>query len=190
MADDQPLQTRLADRMPSAPTPEPPEPLSRGLIMLPLEAGSPGLKVVNVTTWGSPANEARVHLFYFGGMPSSAEEPALHSMMAGKADIFKEKDVHCVCIDKPGMGLTPYCSDFSIRRDWPRTVARVADALSIQRYGVFGMSNGGPYVMACLTTPVEEDRKRVVAAAMIVVSTEKKSAHHNTPSELQTFFKS
>ena len=58
-------------------------------------------------------------------MPASAEEPALHSVMAGSPDLYKGKDVCLVAIDKPGMGLTPFSQEFRIRRDWPGIVAQV-----------------------------------------------------------------
>lgn len=124
---------------------------------------------VKVTTWGSPLSHAVVSLFYFGGTPSSAEEPPLHSLAMSKNDIYKERAIHLVCIDKPGVGGSQLDTAFSIRCDWPRIVSNVADELGIgEEYGVFGISNGGPHVMACLSTQDTRYKKRVRAAAMIV----------------------
>jgi pimeloyl-ACP methyl ester carboxylesterase len=107
-------------------------------------------------------------MFYFGGTPSSAEEPALHSLVLSTGDLYADRGIHLVCIDKPGVGGTEMEPAFKIRRDWPRIVANVADELGIDRYAVFGISNGGPHVMACLAAEEIEYKQRVRAAAMIV----------------------
>jgi pimeloyl-ACP methyl ester carboxylesterase len=127
--------------------------------------GIPAL--VRVTQWGAPLASAQHVLFYFGGMPASAEEPALHSAKGG-ADLYRSRGIHLVCVDKPGMGGSTVSYFHSIRADWPRVVATVADQLGIDRYAVLGMSNGGPHVMACLTHP---DAKHRVRAGCLVVGT-------------------
>lgn len=169
---------------------------------------SPGIpRTVHVTAWGAPLATARYVLFYFGGMPASAEEPALHSVTAttgtgtdvGTAgtgqevpmvvDIYKERGIHLIAIDKPGMGLSEWKYRYSIRNDWPQIVHQVAEHYGVvddatgtdsgggtdgsgsstrptSGYGVFGISNGGPHVMACLTHPLTA--AHVQAAAMIV----------------------
>jgi len=92
----------------------------------------------------------------------------LHSAMVSKPDLYREKGVHLICIDKVGMGGTSLNTNFKIRRDWPRIVASVADRLGVRTFGVFGVSNGGPYVMSVLTADRREDRARCKAAAMVV----------------------
>jgi pimeloyl-ACP methyl ester carboxylesterase len=161
---------------------------------------SPGIpRTVHVTAWGAPLATAKYVLFYFGGMPASAEEPSLHSVTAATStgtavtsatgqevptvvDIYKERDIHLIAIDKPGMGLSEWKYRYSIRNDWPAIVHQVAEhygvvhahddatgtdgTVSSSGYGVFGVSNGGPHVMACLTHP--QTAAHVQAAAMIV----------------------
>lgn len=129
-----------------------PQPLSRRVIELAqAECDTPGLpRRATVTTWGVPLNEARATIVYAGGSPTSAEEPALHSVAHGH-DIYKSRRIHLVTIDKPGMGGTDLNPRFKIRRDFPRLVARVADELGVKRFAVIGISNGGPYAMAVLT---------------------------------------
>jgi pimeloyl-ACP methyl ester carboxylesterase len=170
---------------------------------------SPGIpRAVYVTAWGAPLATAKYVLFYFGGMPASAEEPALHSVTAATGtstseigqempvvvDIYKERDIHLIAIDKPGMGLSEWKYRYSIRNDWPAIVHQVAEHYGVVQvredvtgtgvtgtssdgtngtgssrsngYGVFGVSNGGPHVMACLTHP--QTAAHVQAAAMIV----------------------
>jgi pimeloyl-ACP methyl ester carboxylesterase len=53
-----------------------------------------------------------------------------------------------IALDRPGMGL----SDYQPRRrlmDWPDDVLQVAAALGLDRFGVLGISGGGPYAAAC-----------------------------------------
>lgn len=142
-----------------------PAPLARSILNLAVKQGIPSQ--VKVTQWGTQLSDARHVLFYFGGMPTSAEEPALHSAAAG-SDVYAARRIHVVCIDKPGMGSSKLSYFFSVRRDWPSIVSAVADQLKIQQYGVFGISNGGPYVMACLTHPEPAIRNRVKAGCMVV----------------------
>ena len=145
--------------------------------ILSLRRISPGIpKSVNVTAWGSPlkqddddkgSSSSALHtIFYFGGMPASAQEPALHSIAAGESDCYAARRIHCICLDKPGMGQTPLRYWFQIHRDWPEIVLQVAHHYGIERYAVAGVSNGGPYVMACLTHPAT--RENISTAAMIV----------------------
>ncbi|KAI2506752.1 Alpha beta hydrolase [Fragilaria crotonensis] len=125
--------------------------------------------VVKVTQWGSSLEDAKHVVFYFGGMPASAEEPALHSCRTSSSatgnDVYASRKIHLVCIDKPGMGGSSFQYRFSIQKDWPRILDSVASQLEIQdQYGVVGVSNGGPYVMASLL----DKKSRVKAAAMVV----------------------
>jgi pimeloyl-ACP methyl ester carboxylesterase len=56
--------------------------------------------------------------------------------------------VRLIIVDRPGYGL----SDFQPQRtllDWPADVTELADVLDIDRFGVFGMSGGGPHAAAC-----------------------------------------
>jgi pimeloyl-ACP methyl ester carboxylesterase len=143
-----------------------PKALSRRV--LELAEGDTGLpRRVKVTTWGTPLAQAKLTVIYAGGAPTSAEEPTLHSANFA-TDIYAERGIHLVAIDKPGMGGTSFNSRFQIRRDYPRLVARVADELGVGKYGVVGISNGGPYVMALLTAPDDSLRARVLAASMVV----------------------
>lgn len=152
--------------MPSPASAALPLPLARHVLSL--SATTHGLPTrVKVTQWGASLTAAKHVVFYFGGMPASAEEPALHSAASQQADAYAARGLHLICIDKPGMGGTPFSYRFQIRRDWPVVVHQVAQQLNVPNtYGVMGMSNGGPYVMSTLTHPIFA--KRVKAACMIV----------------------
>ena len=59
-----------------------------------------------------------------------------------------EAGVRLILVDRPGYGL----SDLQPGRtllDWPRDIAELTDELGIERFGVFGMSGGGPHAAAC-----------------------------------------
>jgi len=50
--------------------------------------------------------------------------------------------------DRPGMGGSDFQRD-RVLLDWPNDVAELADSLGMERFGVLGVSGGGPYVLAC-----------------------------------------
>lgn len=57
-------------------------------------------------------------------------------------------NVRFIAPDRPGYGL----SDFQAERrisEWPRDLLELADALSLGRFAVLGISGGGPYAVAC-----------------------------------------
>lgn len=81
-------------------------------------------------------------LYFFHGFPGSRLQAALVHEQALRADVC------LVAIDRPGFG----CSTLQPRRrilDWPGDVAAVADHLGHERFGVLGVSCGGPYALAC-----------------------------------------
>jgi pimeloyl-ACP methyl ester carboxylesterase len=61
---------------------------------------------------------------------------------------FEDLNARIIVADRPGMGL----SDFKPKRkllDWPNDVVELADSLKLDRFGVMGISGGGPYAVAC-----------------------------------------
>lgn len=56
--------------------------------------------------------------------------------------------------DRPGYGLSDLQPGRRIT-DWPRDVLELADALSLERFPVLGVSGGGPYAIACAGTITE-----------------------------------
>ncbi|MBW3661716.1 MAG: alpha/beta hydrolase, partial [Actinobacteria bacterium] len=81
-------------------------------------------------------------VFLFHGFPGSRLEGMLADEPASEAG------VHLIALDRPGFGL----SDFAPRRtvsSWADDVAEVATILGIDRFGVIGVSGGGPFALAC-----------------------------------------
>lgn len=84
-------------------------------------------------------------VFYFHGTPGSRYE-AEFSHQAGRRYGYR-----IIALDRPGIG----CSDYVRGRrllDWPKDVSHVAEQLGIDRFGVIGVSGGGPYALACCHT--------------------------------------
>lgn len=60
-------------------------------------------------------------------------------------------NVRLIAPDRPGYGLSDLQPERRIS-DWPRDVLELADALSLGRFPVLGVSGGGPYALACAGT--------------------------------------
>ena len=56
--------------------------------------------------------------------------------------------VRLIAPDRPGYGHSTYDAHRRLV-DWPRDVAELADHLGFARFGVFGVSGGGPHAAAC-----------------------------------------
>lgn len=81
-------------------------------------------------------------VLYFHGLPSSRREGALADRQARRLGL------RIISVDRPGFGGSSFQSDRRIA-DWPGDISRLADTLSLPRFGVMGTSGGGPYVLAC-----------------------------------------
>ncbi len=98
---------------------------------------------------GSPA-------FYFHGTPGGLLEGRLLD------DAARLQDVRLIAVDRPGYGSSDFKKDRRIT-DWPADVADLADALAIDRFGVVGLSGGGPHAQACAAAMPE----RVTTAVIV-----------------------
>jgi len=71
-------------------------------------------------------------------------------------------DVRIIAVERPGVGhSTPHLH--ADVRALARDVGALADALGVERFGLVGLSGGGPYVLAC----AHDMPERVVAAAVL-----------------------
>ncbi|HEY1050412.1 MAG TPA: alpha/beta hydrolase [Prosthecobacter sp.] len=81
-------------------------------------------------------------LFYFHGWPGSRlQGEFLHE--AGK-----KRGVRVVAPDRPGIGLSDYQPGRTLL-DWPTDIQELAAHLGWENFHAFGVSGGGPYVLAC-----------------------------------------
>ena len=96
-------------------------------------------------------------VFWFHGTPGARRQiPPLARRFA------VERGVRLIGVDRPGVGnSTPHL--YSQLADWPEDIETLADHLAIDKFGVVGLSGGGPYVLSC----AHAFPKRVVAAAVV-----------------------
>ena len=81
-------------------------------------------------------------LYYFHGFPGSRLQAAFHHEAAQQAAVC------LVAPERPGFGH----SEFAARRSilsWAEDQRQLADHLGHARFGVLGVSCGGPYALAC-----------------------------------------
>lgn len=81
-------------------------------------------------------------VFYFHGTPGSRYEPMFGDRAA------REYGYRILALDRPGIGRSDYIKGRTLL-DWPQDVHEVAKHLEIERFGVIGVSGGGPYALAC-----------------------------------------
>lgn len=96
-------------------------------------------RALGYAEYGDPSGTP---LFYFHGFPNSRENARLAD------DAARRNHVRLIALERPGFGR----SDFKPGRtlaDWPDDVSEAADALGVGRFGIVGLSGGGPYVAAC-----------------------------------------
>lgn len=94
---------------------------------------------LNYLRYGNPEGKP---FFYFHGIPGSRYESGLIKNQA------VELNLSIIAIDRPGYGLSDFYPERSLL-DWPQDVAAVADALGLEKFGIIGISGGGPYTLAC-----------------------------------------
>ena len=95
-------------------------------------------------------------VFFFHGWPSSRYHgKMLHEVAAGRG-------LRIIAPDRPGIGLSDPLPGRSFAA-WARDIEGLADELGIERFGLFGISGGGPYTLATAAALPE----RVRAAAVI-----------------------
>ncbi|WBQ05985.1 alpha/beta fold hydrolase [Kribbella sp. CA-293567] len=94
-------------------------------------------------------------VFFLHGCPDTR-----HAAYAGEA-AARRTGVRLVAVNRPGYGLSDEAASdhLSVAGD----VAAVADLLGVARYGVLGMSLGGPYALACAV----RDPSRVTAVQVV-----------------------
>lgn len=81
-------------------------------------------------------------LYFCHGFPGSRLQAALVHEQA------RDAGVAVIAIDRPGFGASSLVPRRRIL-DWPRDLVVVADYLGHERFGVLGVSCGGPYALAC-----------------------------------------
>ena len=81
-------------------------------------------------------------VFGFHGTPGS------HRHIEPLAAAATRVGVRLIAPDRPGYGHSTF-SPARALSDWPKDVLAIADELGVERFGVFGVSGGGPHAAAC-----------------------------------------
>ena len=89
--------------------------------------------------FGSPTGRA---VIYCHGFPSSRRE----AMLLHEAAL--DANARIIAPDRPGYGDSDPAPERSIA-DWSDDVALLADRLKLGKFGLIGVSGGGPYALAC-----------------------------------------
>jgi pimeloyl-ACP methyl ester carboxylesterase len=109
---------------------------------------------IGFAEYGEPAGDA---IFWFHGTPGGRRQiPPRARELAG------ERGVRLIGVERPGTGHSTAHLHDSLAAA-AGDVEQVADRLNIERFGVVGLSGGGPYVLAC----AHELPERVVAGAVL-----------------------
>ena len=95
-------------------------------------------------------------VFYFHGTPGSRQEAILG------ADIAKELGISLIAFDRPGIGDSTFDPKRDIL-DVTHDVVSLADHLGLKRFGILGVSGGGPYAAACAHTL----KDRIIHVALV-----------------------
>jgi pimeloyl-ACP methyl ester carboxylesterase len=99
----------------------------------------PGERSLAFQLYGAPNGRP---LYYFHGFPGSRLQAALHHEQALAAGVC------LVAPERPGFGYSDFQAGRSIL-GWAEDVRQLADSLGHRRFGVLGVSCGGPYALAC-----------------------------------------
>ena len=89
--------------------------------------------------FGAPTGRPAI---YCHGFPSSRREAMLLHSNASSTNI------RLIAPDRPGYGDSDDQPDRQIA-DWSDDIALLADRLGLQKFGLIGVSGGGPYALAC-----------------------------------------
>ena len=100
---------------------------------------APDGRAIAVARWGTA-----------GGAPIVAHHgtPGCRLDLPGSAEMLEELGVDLLMFDRAGYGRSDRLLDRSVAAAAADT-ATVADALGIERFGVYGVSGGGPHSLAC-----------------------------------------
>lgn len=104
--------------------------------------------------FGVPAGRP---VFWFHGTPGARRQIPPEARLAAH-----RRGVRLIGLDRPGVGdSTPHV--YPSFHAWAHDLAVAADHLGLGRFGLIGLSGGGPYVLAC----AHELPERVVAGAVL-----------------------
>lgn len=109
---------------------------------------------VGFAEYGAPRGRP---IFWFHGTPGGRGQIAPDARV-----VAREMGVRLISLERPGVGLSTRHLYENVT-GWAHDVREIADCLELERFGVVGLSGGGPYVLAC----AHEMPDRVIAGAVL-----------------------
>ncbi len=110
-------------------------------------------RLLSYAEYGDPGGTP---VFGFHGTPGSYRLASLLDDAAARLGI------RLIAPDRPGYGYSDYVPGRRLV-DWPRDLAELAGALGVERFGVFGISGGGPHAAVC----AHQLGERLLGAAIV-----------------------
>ncbi|KAK4493788.1 hypothetical protein PRZ48_014973 [Zasmidium cellare] len=107
--------------------------------------------------YGSTNDPKTIPVFYFNGTPGSRLECQIIDKAA------QNLGIPLISTDRPGFGHSSFQPNRTLTQ-WAEDVLELADHLDIPKFGIVGISGGGPYALACLH---ELPRERLVAVTIV-----------------------
>ncbi len=108
---------------------------------------------LGVGEFGTPGGTP---VLWFHGTPGARRQVPLATRQYAR-----DHNVRILCIERPGVGLsTPHL--YENIGAWAHDMRELSDKLELPRFGLIGLSGGGPYVLATANAMPE----RVIAAAV------------------------
>jgi pimeloyl-ACP methyl ester carboxylesterase len=114
----------------------------------------PDGRQIGFAEYGIPTGDP---VLWFHGTPGARRQiPQL------AREIAEQRNVRLIAFERPGIGDSEPHAYGSVR-DWAIDVRHLVDRLGIDRFGLIGLSGGGPYALAC----AHEMPDRVVTACVL-----------------------
>lgn len=96
--------------------------------------------VIAYVIYGDPS--LRKPVFYLHGVPGSRLEAELAHLPSF------ERGISLIAVDRPGFGDSTFNASRTLL-DTPKTITALADHLGLAKFGMIGVSGGGPHAAAC-----------------------------------------
>jgi pimeloyl-ACP methyl ester carboxylesterase len=96
-------------------------------------------------------------VLWFHGTPGASRQVPPQARHAAR-----QLGVRLVAVERPGVGIST-AHLYRCVLDWAGDIEEFADRLGLDRFGVVGLSGGGPYALAC----AHDMPDRVIAAAIL-----------------------
>lgn len=114
----------------------------------------PDSRKLSYAQFGSSSPTART-IFFLHGWPGARTEGTYLEEAA------KTHNVRIICVDRPGVGLSTPDPNRTVLAH-AKDIECLAQHLKAERYGVLGVSGGGPYALACAKA-LPADKLKVVS---------------------------